>query len=145
MRVTLNTKTTAQWLILVSVLAIALTGCNTNKGKLAEEAWYLPSNKPVRTLNDLAGYDETRVLRIYGKPKGSYIFVFKPKMNLMEYESSLYELLKFQSAEEKKKGITVKRMIWEKGDIVRIVWFRQQANAWVVVDGMLWDTSKIAM
>lgn len=113
--------------IILFLMCLMSFSCNYSK----------KSNSYIELLKDK---EESEILKSLGKPNQSETIIFFKGVSLLEYQSSLYDLIKLDSNEK----IEIKEKKWEKEDQTIVFWFKQKNKKWIAIDYLEWNHKKIS-
>jgi hypothetical protein len=82
------------------------------------------------------GMQELELVQKLNKPKRETIIPIHKKVNLLEYQSDLFELTQDLTESD---TIYIKELYWEHKKTKQVVWLKKIQAHWIVFDNLIWS------
>lgn len=108
-------------LFIIILMAFMISSCNSQD---------ITKDKAIN------GMQELELVRKLNKPKRETIIPIYKKVNLLEYQSDLFEIAKDLTESD---TVYVKELYWEHEKTKQVVWLKKTQEHWIVFDNLKWS------
>lgn len=106
---------------IIILIAFMLNSCN---------------DKEITKDQEINGMNELELITKMNKPNRESIIPIHKKINLLEYQSELFEMTKNLTESD---TIYVKELYWEHKNTKQVVWLKKTGEHWIVFNNLIWS------
>lgn len=110
----------------IYILIIFLIPCCMSRGQNPNWKEYL-------------GKSESQLIDDLGSPEQIDTINFTKSTRLLEYQSSLYDLIEL----DEEKEVQIKELFWTKEKHKIVFWLRKSEGKWIAIDFLRWNPREI--